>query len=69
MRVGVPAEIKANEHRVGLVPASVTELTAKGHQVLVESGAGRGIAATDADYEAAGAQILRLLRLYLNRPR
>ena len=58
MRIGVPAEIKANEHRVGLVPASVKELTDKGHQVVVESGAGRGIAATDADYEAAGAQIL-----------
>ena len=58
MRIGVPAEIKANEHRVGLVPASVTELTAKGHQVLVEAGAGRGIAAADSDYQAAGAQIL-----------
>ena len=36
----------------------VTELTAKGHQVLVEAGAGRGIAAADSDYQAAGAQIL-----------
>ena len=40
MRIGVPAEIKANEHRVGLVPSSVQELTAKGHNVNVETGAG-----------------------------
>ena len=58
MRIGVPAEIKANEHRVGLVPSSVGELTAKGHNVYVETGAGRGIAASDADYVEAGAEIL-----------
>ena len=58
MRIGVPAEIKANEHRVGLVPSSVRELTARGHNVYVESGAGRGIAASDADYIEAGAEIL-----------
>ena len=45
MRIGVPAEIKANELRVGLVPSSVKELTAKGHNVYVETGAGHGIAA------------------------
>ena len=39
MRIGVPVEIKANEHRVGLVPSSVQELTAKGHNVNVETGA------------------------------
>ena len=58
MRIGVPAEIKTNENRVGLIPASVNELTARGHQVVVESGAGRGIAASDADYQAAGATVL-----------
>ena len=59
MRIGVPAEIKANEHRVGLVPSSVREATSKGHNVYVETGAGWGIAASDADYEEAGAEILK----------
>ncbi len=58
MRIGVPAEIKANEHRVGLIPSSVKELTSKGHDVYVETGAGRGISASDADYAEAGAEIL-----------
>lgn len=57
MRVGVPREIKSHEYRVGLVPASVRELTAHGHEVWVEAGAGAGIGAADADYEAAGARI------------
>ena len=57
MRVGVPREIKNHEYRVGLVPASVRELTAHGHEVWVETGAGAGIGAADADYEAAGARI------------
>ena len=58
MRIGVPAEIKSNEHRVGLVPSSVRELTAKGHDVYVETGAGRGISASDANYAESGAEIL-----------
>ncbi len=57
MRVGVPKEIKNNEFRVGLVPGSVREYVAHGHEVLVETGAGAGIKATDRDYEAAGAKI------------
>ncbi|MEO1251019.1 MAG: alanine dehydrogenase [Pseudomonadota bacterium] len=57
MRVGVPKEIKNSEFRVGLVPGSVREYVANGHQVLVETGAGAGIKASDADYEAAGAKI------------
>ncbi|MEQ1929551.1 MAG: alanine dehydrogenase [Parvularculaceae bacterium] len=57
MRVGVPKEIKNNEFRVGLVPGSVREYAAHGHQVLVETGAGVGIKASDKDYEAAGAKI------------
>ena len=58
MRVGVPTEIKNNEFRVGLVPASVRELTARGHEVFVQSNAGIGIGMTDEDYVAAGAEIL-----------
>ncbi len=58
MRIGVPTEIKNNEFRVGLVPSSVRELTARGHDVVVQAGAGAGIFADDAAYEKAGAQIL-----------
>jgi alanine dehydrogenase len=57
MRVGVPKEIKVHEYRVGLTPASVAELTAAGHDVLVETNAGRGIDFDDGDYVAAGATI------------
>ena len=57
MKIGVPKEIKKQEHRVGLVPASVKELVAHGHQVMVETNAGAGIGFTDAHYTAAGAQI------------
>ena len=56
MRIGVPAEIKANEQRVAMVPSSVKELTAKGHNLYVETGAGRNIEASDADYIEAGAE-------------
>jgi alanine dehydrogenase len=57
MRIGVPTEIKTGEHRVGLTPESVRALAARGHRVLVESGAGAGIGAADAEYRAAGAAI------------
>ncbi len=57
MRVGVPKEIKNSEFRVGLAPGSVREYVANGHSVMVETGAGGGIKASDADYEAAGATI------------
>ncbi|MDO6387541.1 alanine dehydrogenase [Uliginosibacterium sp. 31-12] len=58
MRVGVAREIKNHEYRVGLTPASVRELVAQGHELLVEQSAGLGIGATDADYQAAGARIV-----------
>jgi alanine dehydrogenase len=58
MIVGVPKEIKAQEHRVGLVPSSVREFTAAGHKVLVETHAGAGINYTDQDYKDAGAEII-----------
>jgi alanine dehydrogenase len=57
MRIGVPREIKVHEYRVGLVPAGVRELTAAGHEVIIESGAGDGIGLSDAQYRAAGAAI------------
>ena len=57
MRVGVPKEIKSNENRVGLVPASVRELALHGHQVVVETNAGYGIGFDDDAYIAAGATV------------
>ena len=57
MRIGVPRETKDNEYRVGLTPESVRELVALGHRVLVETRAGDGIGADDADYRAAGAVV------------
>ncbi|MEN9585807.1 MAG: alanine dehydrogenase [Pseudomonadota bacterium] len=58
MIIGVPKEIKNHEYRVGMVSASVRELTARNHTVFVQSGAGNGIGFGDADYRAAGADIL-----------
>ncbi len=57
MRLGVPREIKDEEHRVGLTPASVREVVAHGHEVVVESGAGAGVGADDEAYRAAGAKL------------
>lgn len=57
MQIGVPKEIKIHEYRVGMVPASVRELTSRGHRVLVETGAGAGIGFGDDVYRAAGAEI------------
>ncbi|HCJ80042.1 MAG TPA: alanine dehydrogenase [Erythrobacter sp.] len=58
MLIGVPKEIKNHEYRVGLTPVSVREITTHGHKVIVETGAGDGIGCSDADYIAAGAQII-----------
>ncbi|MDP2370736.1 alanine dehydrogenase [Rhodoferax sp.] len=58
MKVGLPKEIKNHEYRVGLTPASVRELTAHGHQVLVQTGAGTGVGLSDALYLAAGATLV-----------
>lgn len=58
MLIGVPREVKNHEYRVGLTPASVRELCAHGHTVLVQSGAGAAIDLGDADYRAAGATLL-----------
>ena len=58
MLIGVPKETKVHEYRVGLIPGSVRELVAHGHQVIVEAGAGASIGMTDAHYETAGAQMV-----------
>lgn len=59
MRVGIPAEIKNNENRVAITQAGVVELTRRGHEVLVESGAGVGSAITDDEYAASGATVVK----------
>lgn len=58
MRIGVPREVKNHEYRVGLVPASVHELTHYSHEVCVETNAGLGAGFSDAHYEEVGAKIL-----------
>lgn len=57
MRIGVPREIKTHEYRVGLTPASVREVVAHGHEVIVERQAGFGIGVKDEDYRRAGARV------------
>lgn len=58
MIIGVPKEIKNNEFRVAITPAGVREFVNRGHQVLIETGAGLGSAITDDDYSQVGATIL-----------
>jgi alanine dehydrogenase len=57
MRVGVPKEIKADEHRVGLTPTAVREYVARGHSVTVETGAGADAGYADEAYQRAGAEM------------
>ena len=58
MLIGVPKEIKDHEDRVGLVPASIRELKAHGHEIVVEKDAGQGAGIIDADFEGAGATVI-----------
>jgi alanine dehydrogenase len=58
MKVGVPKEIKPDEHRVAITPAGVREMVEHGHEVLVETGAGGGSAIADAGFESQGARVL-----------
>ena len=58
MRVGVPAETKTAEARVALTPDGVRELHGRGHEVVIEHGAGDGSAIADDAYAAAGARIV-----------
>jgi alanine dehydrogenase len=57
MRIGVPSEIKPDEYRVAITPAGVRELTSRGHEVLVQQGAGQGSAMGDEQFQAQGARI------------
>src|SRR5688572_2090977 len=58
MKIGVPKEIKAQEHRIGLLPSAAYQLVKRGHQVLVEAGAGVGSGFADAQFVTAGAEIV-----------
>lgn len=58
MIIGVPKEIKEQEHRVGLVPSTASTLTRRGHQVLVQKNAGAGAGFPDQDYVEVGAKII-----------
>ncbi|MDJ0895248.1 MAG: alanine dehydrogenase [Alphaproteobacteria bacterium] len=58
MRIGVPTEVKEQEYRVGLTPASVRELTARDHEVVVQAGCGHAIGFDDGRYQAAGASVV-----------
>lgn len=58
MRVGIPTEIKNNEFRVAITPSGVAELVQRGHEVLIQSGAGDGSSISDADFKRAGAQMI-----------
>jgi alanine dehydrogenase len=56
--VGVPKEVKTEEHRVALTPVGVRELTERGHTVLIEKGAGEGSTILDEEYETQGGTIV-----------
>ena len=58
MIIGVPKEIKLQEHRIGLTPNSVKTLTEKGHEVLIQNNGGFEAGFTNKDYEDAGAKII-----------
>jgi alanine dehydrogenase len=58
MKIGVPSEMKVDEYRVAMTPAGVRELTDRGHEVVVQAGAGVGSAIADDDYAAQGAETL-----------
>lgn len=58
MIIGVPKEIKTLENRVALTPGGAETLIRRGHEVIVEAGAGLGSGLTDAEYEAAGAKLV-----------
>jgi alanine dehydrogenase len=60
--IGLPKEIKDNEFRAGLTPGAVKMLVDRGHQVLVETGAGEGSFISDEEYRSVGAQIVAQAR-------
>jgi alanine dehydrogenase len=56
MKIGLPKEIKDQEFRVGLTPASVQSLCRQGHEVFIETGAGQGAGFIDEEYHAVGGK-------------
>lgn len=58
MIIGVPKEIKEQEHRVALLPSAAYQLIKRGHRVVVETAAGAGIGFSDEDYRHAGAEVI-----------
>src|SRR5438552_3879757 len=58
MRIGVPGEVKPDEYRVAITPAGVRELTERGHEVLIQAGAGEGSAIADEQFQAQGAAVV-----------
>jgi alanine dehydrogenase len=58
MHVGIPTETKNNEFRVAITPSGVAELTRRGHEVLVQAGAGEGSSIPDSEFKVAGAQLI-----------
>ncbi len=66
MKIGVAKEIKSDEYRVALTPAGACELVQRGHDVIVETGAGEGSAFTDGAYEAAGTAVGAVLGIFFS---
>lgn len=58
MKIGIPKEIKNQEHRVSVIPSTVKHLVSRGHEVFVEKSAGLGSSYTDDHYQAAGAKLV-----------
>jgi alanine dehydrogenase len=58
MIIGVPKEVKEDEYRVAMLPVGVEDLVARGHQVLIQAGAGMGSGLADHDYMEAGAELI-----------
>lgn len=58
MTIGIPKEIKIQEHRVALIPSFAKELVQRGHRVVVQAGAGEGSSYHDEEYRLAGAEVL-----------
>ncbi len=58
MRVSVPTEVKNNEFRVAITPVGVHELVRRGHEVIIQSGAGLGSSIADEEYIAQGARLV-----------
>ena len=58
MHIGIPKEIKEEEHRVAAIPAGVAEMVRAGHRVVVQAGAGHAIGFSDNAYRTTGAEVV-----------